>query len=116
VIEKDELPLKLVQFLKVNPAKAEPWKGIRPRNTPGQVPAGAPGFTAQGTADATVNPAITKRFGEALCAQSVRVSFMESSRSHFRSARQRECSSQLEERPLPRRTGTVALRTVAPTE
>jgi len=46
-------------------------------NTPGQAPAGAPVFIAQGTADTTVNPAITKRFGEALCAQGVRVSFME---------------------------------------
>jgi hypothetical protein len=38
---------------------------------------GAPVFIAQGTADTTVNPAITKRFGEAPCAQGVRVSFVE---------------------------------------
>jgi acetyl esterase/lipase len=76
-IETDESPLKHIQFLKVNPAKAEPWRGIMQHNTPGQAPAGAPVFIAQGTADTTVNPAITKRFGEALCAQGVRVSFME---------------------------------------
>jgi len=76
-IETDESPLKHTQFLKVNPAKAEPWRGIMQHNTPGQAPAGAPVFIAQGTADTTVNPAITKRFGEALCAQGVRVSFME---------------------------------------
>jgi acetyl esterase/lipase len=51
-IEKDESPLKSGEFLKVDPAKAEPWKGIM------------------------VRPAITKRFGEALCAQGVRVSFV----------------------------------------
>ncbi len=47
------------------------------RNSPGQSPAGAPVFIAQGTADTTVRPDITKRFGEALCAQGVRVSFVE---------------------------------------
>jgi dipeptidyl aminopeptidase/acylaminoacyl peptidase len=46
------------------------------RNSPGQAPAGAPVFIAQGTADTTVRPEITKRFGEALCAQGVRVSFV----------------------------------------
>ena len=75
-IETDESPLKSGQFLKVDPAKTAPWKGIMERNTPGQAPAGAPVFIAQGTADTTVEPAITKRFGEALCAQGVRVSFV----------------------------------------
>ena len=75
-IERDESPLKSGEFLKVDPAKAEPWKGIMVRNSPGQAPAGAPVFIAQGTADTTVRPAITKRFGEALCAQGVRVSFV----------------------------------------
>lgn len=75
-IEKDESPLKSGLFLKVDPAKTDPWKGIMLRNTPGQAPAGAPVFIAQGTADTTVEPEITKRFGEALCAQGVRVSFV----------------------------------------
>ena len=75
-IETDESPLKSGQFLKVDPAKTVPWKSIMLRNTPGQAPAGAPVFIAQGTADTTVEPAITKRFGEALCAQGVRVSFV----------------------------------------
>ena len=75
-IERDESPLKSGEFLKVDPAKAEPWKGIMVRNSPGQAPAGAPVFIAQGTADTTVRPEITKRFGEALCAQGVRVSFV----------------------------------------
>jgi acetyl esterase/lipase len=76
-IEKAESPLTREKYLKVNPAKAEPWEGIMQHNSPGQAPAGAPVFIAQGTADTTVNPAITKRFGEALCAQGVRVSFVE---------------------------------------
>ena len=75
-IETDESPLKSGQFLKVDPAKTAPWKSIMLRNTPGQAPTGAPVFIAQGTADTTVEPAITKRFGEALCAQGVRVSFV----------------------------------------
>jgi acetyl esterase/lipase len=75
-IERDESPLKNGPFLKVDPAKADPWKGIMERNSPGQARAGAPVFIAQGTADTTVRPEITKRFGEALCAQGVRVSFV----------------------------------------
>jgi acetyl esterase/lipase len=76
-IEKAAKPLQSEQFLKVDPSKLEPWKGIMVRNSPGQAPAGAPVFIAQGTADTTVRPDITKRFGEALCAQGVRVSFVE---------------------------------------
>jgi acetyl esterase/lipase len=75
-IETDEGRLKTGPFLKVDPAKTEPWKEIMLRNTPGQAPAGAPVFIAQGTADTTVEPEITKRFSKALCAQGVRVSFV----------------------------------------
>jgi acetyl esterase/lipase len=46
------------------------------RNSPGQAPAGAPVFIAQGTADTTVEPAVTKRFAKALCAQGVQVTFV----------------------------------------
>ncbi len=74
-LEKSSKPLQK-RFLKIDPTKTEPWKGIMVRNSPGQAPAGAPVFIAQGTADTTVEPAITKRFGEALCAQGVRVSFV----------------------------------------
>ena len=42
------------EFLQDRPSKAEPWKGIMLRNSPGQAPAGAPVFIAQGTADTTV--------------------------------------------------------------
>ena len=76
-IEKDEKPLQNEKFFKFNPSEVEPWKGIMVRNSPGQAPAGAPVFIAQGTADTTVNPQITKRFAKALCAQGVRVSFVE---------------------------------------
>jgi acetyl esterase/lipase len=76
-IEKDERPLQNGKFFKFDPSEVEPWKGIMVRNSPGHAPAGAPVFIAQGTADTTVNPQITKRFGKALCAQGVRVSFVE---------------------------------------
>ncbi len=47
------------------------------RNSPGQAPAGAPVFIAQGLADTTVDPQVTKRFAKALCAKGVRVTFVE---------------------------------------
>ncbi len=76
-IENAEKPLNQEQFLKADPTEVEPWRGIMLRNTPGQAAAGAPVFIAQGTADTTVRPEITKRFGEALCKQGTRVSFIE---------------------------------------
>jgi acetyl esterase/lipase len=75
-ISSDESPLQHMKFLKVDPAKTDPWKGIMLRNSPGQARAGAPVFIAQGTADTTVRPDITKRFAKALCAQGVPVSFV----------------------------------------
>jgi acetyl esterase/lipase len=76
-LEKNEKPLQTRRFLKIDPFKTEPWKGIMVRNSPGQAPAGAPVFIAQGTADTTVNPQVTKRFAKALCAQGTRVTFVE---------------------------------------
>jgi hypothetical protein len=76
-INKDEQPLQTMQFLKADPSETEPWKGIMLRNTPGQAPAGAPVFIAQGTADTTVRPEITKQFGDHLCSQGARVDFVE---------------------------------------
>ncbi len=76
-LDKAERPLQREPYLKVNPTEVEPWKGIMIRNTPGQAAAGAPVFIAQGTADTTVRPEITKQFGEALCKQGARVSFVE---------------------------------------
>jgi alpha-beta hydrolase superfamily lysophospholipase len=76
-LDKAERPLQREQFLKIDPTEVEPWEGIMARNSPGQSPAGAPVFIAQGTADTTVRPEITKRFGEALCKQGARVSFVE---------------------------------------
>jgi alpha-beta hydrolase superfamily lysophospholipase len=75
-LDRAERPLQREKFLKINPAKVEPWRGIMLRNTPGQAPAGAPVFLAQGLADTTVPPPVTKRFGKALCAKGTRVSFV----------------------------------------
>ena len=75
-LERDERPLEGRKFLKANPAKTPPWQGIMQRNTPGQKPAGAPVFLAQGTADTIVRPAITRQFGKALCRQGTRVMFV----------------------------------------
>jgi hypothetical protein len=66
-IEKAGKPLNRIQFLKADPTETQPWRGIMQKNTPGQAAAGAPVFLAQGTADTTVHPEITKKFGEALC-------------------------------------------------
>lgn len=76
-LEKAMKPLQQQKFLKFDPSKKEPWKGIMVRNTPGKAPAGAPVFIAQGTADTTVEPEVTKRFAKALCAKGVRVTFVE---------------------------------------
>ena len=76
-LDKAEKPLTHEKFLKANPAETEPWESIMKRNTPGQAPAGAPVFIAQGTADTTVRPAITKQFGDALCKQGAKVMFVE---------------------------------------
>ena len=76
-LEKSEKPLQKERFLKIDPTKTEPWKGIMERNSPGQAPAGAPVFIAQGSADTTVNPQVTKRFAKHLCSQGVKVSWVE---------------------------------------
>ncbi|CAN1721439.1 Alpha/beta fold hydrolase [Hyphomicrobium sp. 1Nfss2.1] len=55
------------RFLKIDPTKTEPWRAIMLANSPGQKPAGAPVFIAQGTEDETVHPAITRRFADHLC-------------------------------------------------
>jgi acetyl esterase/lipase len=68
-----EKPLQSEKFLKANPTKTEPWRSVMLRNTPGQGPAGAPVLIAQGTADTTVRPEITKQFGEHLCKQGERL-------------------------------------------
>jgi acetyl esterase/lipase len=75
-IDKTEKPLQKEKFLKVDPTEVEPWRSLMLRNTPGQAPSGGPVFLAQGTADTTVPPDITKRFGAALCKQGVKVSFV----------------------------------------
>jgi len=74
-IEKDQKGLQGKLF-KSDPSKTEPWKGIMVRNSPGHARAGAPVFIAQGTADTTVNPQVTKRFAKALCAKGERVTFV----------------------------------------
>lgn len=75
-IEKAEKPLNREPYLKADPTEIEPWKSIMERNTPGQEPAGAPVFIAQGSADTTVRPEITKQFGEVLCKQGTRVQYV----------------------------------------
>lgn len=75
-LERSEKPLQAERFLKIDPTKTEPWKGIMLRNSPGRARAGAPVFIAQGTADTTVNPQVTKQFAKALCAKGERVIFV----------------------------------------
>ncbi len=75
-IENAEKPLNREPFLRADPTEIEPWKSIMLRNTPGQSPAGAPVFLAQGSADTTVRPEITKQFGEVLCKQGTQVEYV----------------------------------------
>ncbi len=76
-LEKSDKPLQKERFLKIDPTTTEPWKGIMVRNSPGQAPAGAPVFIAQGSADTTVDPQVTKRFAKLLCSQGVKVNWVE---------------------------------------
>jgi acetyl esterase/lipase len=76
-LEDNVKPLEKGQWLKADPTTTEPWKGIMVRNTPGPTPRDVPVFIAQGTADMIVQPHVTKRYAEGLCAAGVRVSFMD---------------------------------------
>jgi len=71
-IEQDSQGLRR-HFLSGDPTKIEPWKSIMATNSPGQAPAGAPVFIAQGTADTIVRPQITRQFADHLCEQGTRV-------------------------------------------
>jgi len=73
---RDQKPLQAGKMFKSDPTKTEPWKGIMLRNAPGQARAGAPVFIAQGTADKTVDPQVTRRFAKGLCAKGERVLFV----------------------------------------
>src|SRR4029077_1836050 len=42
-LEKNEKPLQTRRFLKIDPSKTEPWKGIMVRHSAGEAPPGAPG-------------------------------------------------------------------------
>lgn len=76
-LDQAEKPLTHEKYLKANPAETEPWKGIMESNSPGKGRIEAPVFLAQGTADTTVLPAITKQYGNVLCAQGTPVHFVE---------------------------------------
>ncbi len=70
LLKLDQIAQPLEQrFLAADPSKIEPWRGIMEANSPGKNPAGAPVFIAQGTADETVRPEITRQFADHLCEQ-----------------------------------------------
>jgi alpha-beta hydrolase superfamily lysophospholipase len=71
-----EQPLEREGFLAVDVTKIEPWRGIMRANTPGQAPASAPVFLAQGTADRVVRPRVTGEFMRILCGQGTPVRFL----------------------------------------
>ena len=68
-------------------------------------------FIAQGTADTTVRPEITKQFGEALCKQGTPVSFVElPGVTHTFAAKDSGVSRPaMDDRPLPRGPGAFGL-------
>jgi acetyl esterase/lipase len=65
------------KFLAVDPVTTKPWSTIVAENTPGQLPAGAPVFLAQGSRDTVVDPPVTTKFAIELCNQGVAVTFHE---------------------------------------
>ncbi|WP_169822920.1 alpha/beta fold hydrolase [Methyloligella halotolerans] len=76
-LNKDAQPLEAGKFLKVDPTVAEPWRSIMLDNTPGRQRISVPVFLAQGTADTTVEPSVTRQYGAELCKQGTRVHFVE---------------------------------------
>ena len=106
-----EKPLQGTGFLERNKTETEPWRGVMMRNTPGQAPAGAPVFIAQGTADTTVRPEITKQFGDHLCSQGTRGQLRRAPRrlAYLRRQAKRARGAGLDRRPFQRRAGAVEL-------
>lgn len=73
-LEQDARPL-MRGFLKSDPTRIPEWRKLMDDNTPGQTAVGAPVFIAQGTADTTVPPPVTRRFAEHLCRAGATVTF-----------------------------------------
>jgi alpha-beta hydrolase superfamily lysophospholipase len=71
-----EQPLEREGFLAVDVTQTEPWRRIMNENTPGNAPAGAPVFIAQGTADPVVRPEVTAEFVGILCGKGTPVRFV----------------------------------------
>jgi acetyl esterase/lipase len=85
-LAQDAKPL-MRTFLETDPSRIPAWRAIMDLNTPGQAPAGAPVFIAQGTADTTVPPRITRRFAEHLCKEGVALTYRSFGSSHIYIAR-----------------------------
>jgi acetyl esterase/lipase len=65
------------RFLAVSdPTAVEPWRSLLARNTIGTLPPSIPVFIAQGEADQTVRPQVTRDYVSRLCAAGSRVSLM----------------------------------------
>jgi acetyl esterase/lipase len=65
------------RFLAVDdPTAVEPWRTLLARNTIGPLPSSIPVFVAQGEADQTVRPQVTRAYVGRLCAAGSRVSLM----------------------------------------
>ncbi len=73
---RDEKPLNR-EFLEIDPTTTAPWDTIMAENSPGEERIEVPVFIAQGLADTTVEPAITRNYGELLCRQGTPVDFIE---------------------------------------
>lgn len=55
------------KFLTIDPAVIEPWAGLLKKNSPGQLPPGAPLFVSQGLQDDLVVPSVTLAFVDSIC-------------------------------------------------
>lgn len=70
--DEKALPQK---FLRINPLAEPRFTSVIAANTPGPLPSGTPVFIAQGTADTTVRPEITKEYVQELCRGGAKVRF-----------------------------------------
>jgi acetyl esterase/lipase len=65
------------RFLSVSdPTQVEPWRSLLAENTIGALPPSLPVFLAQGDADTTIEPTVTRDYMGKLCAAGSRVTFM----------------------------------------
>ena len=67
VRQRTERPLEQYFLTVQDPTRAEPWRSLLERNSPGALSPGIPVFLAQGTKDQIIRPAVSRAYLDRLC-------------------------------------------------